>query len=344
MATFAWPSPRLGPTAGWWFAALPALLVLTFGLSLVGFSSFDLGWHDLWTLLVAFDADNLSHQVLLTLRLPRAMVAMCVGAGLAVAGLVMQGMTRNPLASPTVFGVSSGAALAFAVSATGLVAWVSALPLMLVTFCGAGLAGLLVFFLGGLHRAPINPVRIVLAGVALNFLFLSMTRGAVILADENAFGVFHWLTGSIGNVTYAEVRLAAPWTVLGLALAAWLGHDLNLLRLGEERMHNLGGGLARVRWLGSLVVILLVAAAVSVAGPIGFVGLIVPHIGRALVGQDYRHLVPACALAGAILILLADTLARGLRFPDESPVGVVTTLLGAGFFLFLARRQLAEAP
>lgn len=327
----------------WRIGALLPVLLVAFGLALTSYSQFDLRLRDVVTLVLAFDPDNLNHQVIASLRLPRALAATFVGAALAVAGLVMQGMTRNPLASPSVFGVSAGAALAFAVSATGLIAWVAALPLLLVTFCGAGLAGVLVFFLGGLHRTPIHPVRVILAGVALNFLFLSMTRGAVILADENAYGVFHWLTGSLGNVTFDDVRLVVPWTVLGLAGALWLGQPLNLLRLGEERMQNLGGGLRQVRWLGSLVVVLLVAAAVSVAGPIGFVGLMVPHIARALIGSDYRLLVPACALLGAILLLVADTLARGLRFPNDSPVGILTTLLGAGFFLFLARRKILEA-
>lgn len=327
----------------WRIAALVPVLLVAFGLALTSYSQFDLRLRDVATLALAFDPANLNHQVIASLRLPRALAATFVGAALAVAGLVMQGMTRNPLASPSVFGVSAGAALAFAVSATGLIAWVAALPLLLVTFCGASLAGVLVFFLGGLHRTPIHPVRVILAGVALNFLFLSMTRGAVILADENAYGVFHWLTGSLGNVTFDDVQLVAPWTVLGLAGALWLGQPLNLLRLGEERMQNLGGGLRQVRWLGSLVVVLLVAAAVSVAGPIGFVGLMVPHIARALIGTDYRLLVPACAQLGAILLLVADTLARGLRFPNDSPVGILTTLLGAGFFLFLARRKILEA-
>jgi len=327
----------------WRIGALLPVLLVAFGLALTSYSQFDLRLRDVVTLVLAFDPDNLNHQVIASLRLPRALAATFVGAALAVAGLVLQGMTRNPLASPSVFGVSAGAALAFAVSSTGLIVWVAALPLLLVTFCGAGLAGVLVFFLGGLHRTPIHPVRVILAGVALNFLFLSMTRGAVILADENAYGVFHWLTGSLGNVTFDDVRLVVPWTVLGLAGALWLGQPLNLLRLGEERMQNLGGGLRQVRWLGSLVVVLLVAAAVSVAGPIGFVGLMVPHIARTLIGSDYRLLVPACALLGAILLLVADTLARGLRFPNDSPVGILTTLLGAGFFLFLARRKILEA-
>lgn len=327
----------------WRIGALVPVLLVAFGLALTSHSQFDLRFRDVVTLALAFDPANLNHQVLVSLRLPRALAATFVGAALAVAGLVMQGMTRNPLASPSVFGVSAGAALAFAISATGLIGWVAALPLLSATFCGASLAGVLVFFLGGLHRTPIHPVRVILAGVALNFLFLSMTRGAVILADENAYGVFHWLTGSLGNVTFDDVRLVAPWTVLGLAGALWLGQPLNLLRLGEERMQNLGGGLRQVRWLGSLVVVLLVAAAVSVAGPIGFVGLMVPHIARALIGTDYRLLVPACALLGAVLLLTADTLARGLRFPNDSPVGILTTLLGAGFFLFLARRNILEA-
>lgn len=327
----------------WRIGALIPVLLVAFGLALTSYSQFDLRFRDVATLALAFDPANLNHQVIASLRLPRALAATFVGAALAVAGLVMQGMTRNPLASPSVFGVSAGAALAFAVSATGLIAWVAALPLLLVTFCGASLAGVLAFFLGGLHRTPIHPVRVILAGVALNFLFLSMTRGAVILADENAYGVFHWLTGSLGNVTFDDVHLVAPWTVLGLAGALWLGQPLNLLRLGEERMQNLGGGLRQVRWLGSLVVVLLVAAAVSVAGPIGFVGLMVPHIARALIGTDHRLLVPACALLGAILLLVADTLARGLRFPNDSPVGILTTVLGAGFFLFLARRKILEA-
>lgn len=340
--TIALSAPRWRPPVWWPLCVMLPGLALAFALSLSSFSLFGLGWMDMWRVLIDYDPTSIKHQVLVSLRLPRALVAIFVGASLAVAGLVMQGMTRNELASPSVFGVSAGATLTFALSATGLWPGLSALPIVLVTFCGAGIAGALVFILGGLHRAPINPVRVVLAGVALNFLFLSLTRAIVILADENAYGVFHWLTGSIGNATFADVRLVIPWTLLGLIAAFWLSHPLNLLRLGEERMQNLGGGLGRVRWLGSLTVILLVAAGVSVAGPVGFVGLMVPHICRFIVGQDYRLLVPMCSLTGAVLMLLADTLARGLRFPDDSPVGILTTLLGAGFFLVLARRNRAN--
>lgn len=327
----------------WPLVLIIPVTAVAFLLALTSYSQFDLRPSDTAAVLFAYDPANINHQVILSLRLPRALVAVFVGMALSVAGLIMQGMTRNPLASPSVFGVSAGAAMTFAMAATGLVPWFGHLPIVLITFGGAALAGTLVFFLGGLHRAPIHPIRVVLAGVALNFLFLSLTQAVVILADENAYGVFHWLTGSIGNATYKDVKTVAPWALLGVGGAFWLSHPLNLLRLGEERMQNLGGGLGLVRWFGSLTVILLIAAAVSVAGPIGFVGLIVPHICRFLIGQDYRLLVPMCALTGATLLLLADILARGLRFPNDSPVGILTTLIGAGFFLMMARRKLEGA-
>jgi len=326
------------------FALAIAILCLSFYVSMVTFSQFSLQASDVYQVLFNYNASDLNQQIIVSLRLPRSLVAILAGIAMACAGLLMQGITRNPLASPSVFGVSAGAAFAFAFSSTGLLPWLSAIPVLFITMFGALMAGVAVFFLGGLHRPQANPIRIVLAGVAINYLCISMTRAALIYADENAYGVMHWLIGSVSNTQLRDVYSMLPGTVIGLAIALFFSHKLNLLHIGDSVMNSLGSSATRVRLWLSIAIILLIASAVSVVGPIGFIGLMIPHLCRAVIGQDYRLLIPLCALCGASLMLCADSLARVIRFPDDSPIGIVTTSIGAVFFLMLALKQVRRAP
>lgn len=320
------------------FAILFAVLVVGFLLSLVSYSSFNLTLNDGWQVLLNFDTNNINHQIISTLRLPRALVAMMAGMGMALAGLLMQGITRNPLASPSLFGIGYGAGLAFTLSSLGLLPFVTELPIVLVCFIGALITGVLVFFMGGLHLSRINPIRVVLAGVALNFMLVSLVRALVIFADNGAFSIFYWLVGNVSNAQYTDVDLAFPWLILGFSLALFISHKLNLLALGEDMMQSLGAGLTHIRLIGGFSIILLIATSVSIAGPISFVGLIVPHICRFLIGRDHRLLVPFVTLAGGSLMLFADVLSRAIDFPNDNPIGIVTALIGAPFFLYLATR------
>lgn len=323
-----------------------ALLIVGMGWSLFVASQFDMGWEDVGHFLfghITGQQGELIHQhIIKETRLPRVLSAAGVGAALALAGLLMQALTRNPLASPSIFGVSSGAAFAFAFASTGLLPWLSALPILATTFIGACLAGIAVFFLAGLYQQQVNPVRVVLAGIALNYLFISLTRAAVIFADEHAYGVLHWLTGSVGNVNWTHVHTLWPALGIGLALSIYLSFQLNLLALGESMMKSLGGNLWWVRSLSAFTIILLIAAAVSVAGPIAFIGLVIPHICRFFIGNDIRLLVPSVTIFGANLLVYADALAQLYGPGRENPVGILTSLFGALFFLALVRWQIRK--
>lgn len=321
------------------FAVTAVAFTVSLFYSLIAFSQFSLRADDLLAVLYNYNGDEINQQIIVGLRLPRTLVAILVGMAMAIAGLLMQGITRNPLASPSVFGVSAGAAFAFAFASTGLLPALAHIPVLFITMAGALISGVVVFFLGGLHLPQANPIRVVLAGVALNYLCISMTRSAVIFADEHAYGVLHWLIGSISNTRMEDVYTMLPGLGIGLILAMLLAHKLNLMHIGEEMMNSLGGNAKKVRILASIAVILLIASAVSVAGPVGFIGLMIPHIARALIGQDYRLLVPLCALLGATLMLVADIFSRVIRFPDDSPIGIITSVIGALFFLALALRQ-----
>lgn len=321
------------------FGILLCLLFVGAVFNLVSFSSFSLSLSDAWQALFHFNSNQLSQQVIRTLRVPRLLTAMTAGAGLAVAGVLMQGLTRNPLASPSLFGIGYGAALAFTLSATGFIPFLNVIPVSVVCFLGALITGLIMFFLAGLHLSRMNPIRMVLAGVAMNFLLVSVVRGLVIFADDHAFGVYYWLIGNISNATFPDIWMAIPPIFLGLVIAVYISHPLNLLSLGEERMQSLGGSLTPLRLLSGLAITLLTGASVSIAGPIGFVGLMVPHIGRRIVGHDHRILIPFSALMGAILLVFSDILARSVNFPIDTPIGIVTALLGAPFFFYLACRK-----
>lgn len=268
------------------------------------------------------------------LRVPRALCAALVGACLGLAGALMQGITRNRLASPSLFGVTAGAALGLALFSTGLVAPPFAGGALLMTCLGGALAWLTVFSLGGAWSPTTAQGRLVLAGVAVAALCAALTRLTVILVEAQAQSVLNWLAGSLANVGEAQVQLLWPCTLIGGVWALWCAPRLNLINLGEDAARSLGVGQV---FIASL---LLVGASVCAVGPIGFVGLIAPNIIRQFLGNDYRWLIPLSAALGVVIVLGADLLSRAVAFPVETPAGVVTALIGAPFFLFLARRAL----
>lgn len=278
--------------------------------------------------------------ILFRIRLPRALLAIVVGAALATAGTVLQALLRNPLADPHMLGVSGGAAVGAA--AVLMLAAGGALPAVLVpvgAFAGALLAMVVVYRVGSV-RGRLQPYMFLLAGVVANAFCGALIMALNALADFfQAHGILFWLLGSLQTQSYALVAASAAYVAVG---ALWLlrhARNLNALALGEEGAAHLGVDVARVRRTAFVVSSLLVGAAVSVSGMIGFVGLIVPHITRLLIGPDHRLLLPASALTGAIFLLLADTVARSLFGATEIPVGVITALCGGPFFIYLLRRE-----
>lgn len=319
-------------------ALKPALLLTTlllgFIISLYGQSQFLLQANDLWRILIAPDSHDIKQQVILLLRLPRSLVACLIGFNLGVAGLLMQGLTRNPLASPTLFAINSGAACLMALNSIGF-AFFSAFPSEVATFLGALLGGLLVFLLGGGLRSDNNALRLILAGIAVNGLLSSLTRAALIIADDTAYSILHWLSGSLSEINWQSWSQLWPLSLVALFLAFSTSRGLNLNALGEQTANSLGMNITWLRIRVCLAVLLLTSISVTLAGPIVFVGLIAPHLARALFINNHWVLLPASGLLGAALVCWADLLSRSIIPPAETPVGIITALIGTPFFIFL---------
>lgn len=274
--------------------------------------------------------------VLTNLRLPRLLLGLLLGANLAVAGAIMQAVTRNPLASPQVFGVNAGASFLVVVSLLVFPS-LGTENLLYFAFAGALLGGVLVFSFASLRG--MTALKLALVGMAIHLLLTSLTKG-LILFNDRITNVLYWLSGSLSDASWLELRIVLPWSLAGLLLAASLAKSLAVFQLGQDVAVGLGQKVTRIRLLAGISVVLLAGVTVAVAGAIGFIGLMVPHITRRLVGEDYRIVLPVSAVIGGLLLTYADVLARFIAYPYESPVGIVTSLLGAPFFLLLARRQM----
>ncbi len=273
--------------------------------------------------------------VILHIRLPRLALSLLCGAALAVSGAIMQGLFRNPLADPGLVGVSSGAALAAALCLVLVSPAVSALALPLAAFSGGLVATTLLYRLA--TRDGLTSVALMLlAGIALNALTGAITGYLSFISDDRQLrDLTFWTLGSLAGATWTKVLMAAPLILLCLAFACTVARHLDSLTFGEDEAFHMGVPVERVKRLAVLLVAAAVGASVAVAGPIGFVGLVVPHVLRLLVGPTHRTLLPLAALLGGALLTLADVLARKLAAPAELPIGLVTAFVGAPFFLGL---------
>jgi iron complex transport system permease protein len=312
-----------------------ALLGLTM-MSSIAFGAADIAPADVWAALVAFDPTSTEHLIIQTLRIPRAAVAALVGASLAVAGALMQGLTRNPLADPGILGIETGAAL-------GVVAAVFFLKIgslylyALFAFLGAALTAIAVYALGSLGRGGPTPLKLTIAGAALTALLSSFTTGVLILNQRTLEEVRFWLAGSVAGRDLNLLMQVAPYLLVGLLLAMALGRQITTISLGDDIAKGLGQRTGWVKGLSAVATVLLAGGAVAAAGPIGFVGLVIPHVVRFLVGQDYRWILPYAALLGAAFLVFSDVIARLVLRPTELPVGVMTALIGGPLFVYLVR-------
>ncbi|UPV76776.1 iron ABC transporter permease (plasmid) [Halorussus limi] len=291
------------------------------------------------SLIVSAEMPEMNKRSLIVwnIRLPRVLVGALVGMNLAVSGAIFQAVTRNELASPFILGVSSGAGLAILLTLVVFSSLSALLPL--VASFGGALAFLVVYAIA--WKNGTSPVRLVLAGVIVGTVFGSLQTGLFFFADD--IGVVQsaiaWTTGSLTGTDWEQVRMALPWTVVAMLLALVSSRQLNVLLLGENTASSLGMNVEKVRFAISGVAVLAAAASIAVAGIVGFVGLIVPHMVRNLVGSDYRKLVVGCIFAGPALMVAADVGARLALSPVQIPVGIVTGLIGGPYFLYLMRKQ-----
>ncbi len=287
---------------------------------------------------VAYDPGSVHHIVLQTERLSRAVTAALVGGSLAVAGALTQALTRNPLASPGILGINAGA-MFFVVAAAALFTLTSPIEFVWAAFLGAACAGGLVYLLALRGGRVLSPLHLVLAGVAITALFVSFSHGLLVINRERFQSVLFWLAGSVSGRRLETVLPLLPLFLAAGVLGACLVRHLNLFVLDDEVLTGLGQRTMAVKLLVGVAVVVLAGASVALAGLIGFVGLVVPHIVRGLFGMDHRWILPGCALLGAGLVLVADTVARFVIPPQEIPVGVMTAVLGTPFFIYLARQR-----
>ena len=280
--------------------------------------------------------DDLARTVLADIRAPRTLAAACLGVNLGLAGLALQAITRNPLASPGILGINQGAAfglaLAFVVPAFGVIG-----P-EIMAILGAFGAGVLTFAIAGGFRGRMDPMRLILGGVSVGAFSYAMVRFTFTLEDEIARSVVLWTVGNITDIRWNETLRLAIVTLPGLAAAYALSQRFNLIALGQDAAQGLGADPRVTLLLGTVLAAVLAGVSVSVAGPIAFTGLVVPHLARFLFGGDHRVLILAVAGLGAALMLLSDALSKVLTAPIESPIGVVAALIGAPWFVWLAVR------
>ena len=316
-----------------WLGLALGILALV-GLSSLAFGASDIPFAKALGLLFRPD-DSTESLVVHTLRLPRTLVAALAGAGLGVSGLMLQAVTRNPLADSGILGVEAGGALAILI----MVVFFPAAPLWLfipAAFVGGLSAALVAYSVA--RSVGMTPLRLALAGVAVASLVGAGSRSIQILWEDRAQAALFALSGSVAGRTWEQVGQVAAPMLLGLALAWLLASKLNVLALGEDVARGLGARTERDSLIVTGLGVLLAAASVSVVGPIGFVGLVVPHAARALLGADHRLSLPLAALLGAAFLTAADIAARLIAKPAETPVGILVAAVGAPFFVLLARR------
>jgi iron complex transport system permease protein len=317
-----------------WFIALVVLVAVcaAFGLG-VGGSSIALS--DLLHALAHPAEQSDAGTIVWLLRAPRVAIGACVGMALGVSGALLQGLLRNPLVDPFLTGVSAGAGAAIAI---GVAFGIAAAFVPAVGFAAGMGTAVLVALLARRGRG-IDAERLILAGISLSALFSALVTLVLVRSGPaNAASVLAWLGGSLANRGWTELAATAPYLALGLVLAALCAPSLNALRLGPSLARAVGVDLARTQWLVLAASALLAAAAVSLAGVVGFVGLIVPHVARRLVGADARASLAAAALLGAAVVPLADAIARSIAAPVEIPLGVLLAIVGVPAFLYLYLR------
>ncbi|MDR7942941.1 Fe(3+) dicitrate ABC transporter permease subunit FecD [Enterobacter soli] len=313
-------------------------LVIFIALALAGFSllSLQMGviavpWR---ALLTDWQAGREYHYVLTAYRLPRLLLALFVGAALAVAGVLVQGIVRNPLASPDILGVNHAASLA-SVGALLLLPSLPVIVLPLLAFAG-GMAGLILL---RMLANTSQPMKLALTGVALSACWASLTDWLMLSRPQDVNSALLWLTGSLWGRDWSFVKIAVPLLLLFLPLSLVFCRDLDLLALGDARATTLGVAVSRTRFRGLLLAVAMTSTGVAVCGPISFIGLVVPHMVRSITGGRHRWLLPVSALAGALLLVVADLLARIIHPPLELPAGVLTAIIGAPWFVWLLVRM-----
>ena len=321
------------------FATVPVLILFITVISIM-YGTKDISIITVWDAIFHFDEGNVDHQIVRTGRVPRALAVLVVGGFLAVAGAVMQGITRNYLASPSLMGVNDGSAFVITLA----IIFFPGLPnyqMILLSMVGSVLGAGLVFGFGSLIKNGLSPVRLAIIGTVIG-TFLSSIASAIAMYYQVSQTVAVWYNTKVQSVDPAMLALSIPFGMVGIALAIMSARAITITSLGEDIAIGLGQKTKAVRFLSMFSVVLLTGTAVALVGKIAFVGLVIPHVVRFLVGEDYRFIIPCSLLVGAFFLSLCDLISRYVNFPFETPIGVITAIIGVPFFLYLIRTRGGE--
>lgn len=297
-------------------------------------------WREVMSAMLHYNPESTVDVLVQTERFPRAVIGMVVGASLAIAGALMQALTRNPLASPSTFGINAGA-IFFVVVASLMFSISEMTQLMWFAFAGALVSALIVYGLGSIGRDGLTPIKIVLAGSAILALFTSFTQAMLVLNESGMQNVLFWLAGAIGGRTLDMLQPVSPLLAIAGITALFMGRAINLFVTGDDIAKGMGQRVLLLKIVIGIVVVILAGGSVAIVGAVGFVGLFIPHIARALVGTDYRWIIPFSGALGGLLLMTADLIARLIILPQEVPLGVITALIGVPFFIYIARKGVA---
>lgn len=327
-------SQRILPAAILLMAPVAALFLLY--LSIL-YGSKSIPAEEIWNALFHFDAENVDHQIVMASRFPRAIGALLIGAFLAISGALMQGMTRNYLASPSIMGVIDGSAF-LVTFAMILLPGTGSANLIAISMLGSALGAALVFGLGRLIPGGLTPVRLAILGTIVG-TFLSGVSAAAASYFQISQGVSFWYNAKLHAMDPAMIQLVLPFAIVGLTLALLLAKSVTVMSLGDDVAAGLGQRTGLIKVLILLAVVILTGVSVALAGKIAFIGLIIPHIARFFCGEDYQRLIPVSGVLGGLFLAFCDILARFVNYPFETPIGVITALFGVPFFLYLIKTR-----
>ena len=318
------------------YKLLMAVLVLVgmFILSMV-LGAAEVSFKDVW---LALTTNEMGDKLLMIreIRLPREIAAILVGAALAVSGAIMQGMTKNPLADPGLLGLTAGANAALAITMAFFPS-INYFGIIIVCFIGAAVGVIFVFGVSSVKKGGFTPLRIVLAGAAVSTFLNALAEGIAVYFKISK-EVSMWTAGGMMGTSWKQLQIIAPFILVGIMAALFLSRQLTILSMSEEVAVGLGQKTTQVKVMLSIIIILLAGAAIALVGNMVFIGLMIPHMVRAIVGSDYRFIIPMSVILGAALMLLADTIGRTVHAPYETPVAAIVAIMGLPFFLFIVRK------
>ena len=319
---------------GFAFAGIFAVAMLLLIDILIGMSH--IGIKEIIDSIISYTGSK-QDLIIRTVRLPRVLLCILIGASMAISGLIMQNLTRNPLASPQILGINSGATLSVVVIMVFF-------PLLgykakiLGAFLGAGVIGLFVHVIGTVKN--LSPLKITLVGISIQLFLSSITKSIMLFNESKTSDLVFWMIGGVHHAQFIHIMAILPWFILSIILTILISNSMDTLKMGDSVAISLGENVKLTKTVATIVVILLSSSSVAIAGPISFIGLITPHIISKLGGRNFRQNFILCGIYGANLLLLSDIISKLLKYPYESPVGTVTSFIGAVFYIFLANKEM----